>query len=571
MTDLNGKIAISEKVVFLWQINKNTMSGLNYFEELKKVGTPKKPDTEEVEFFTERGELLARVFEEEIRQPSFDVVIYALGHETPFLKNVISFFKDLKDKDDLSPYYTERMDPRELFRSLTLLDPDCLWTLFDLIKPQPIMVVEGLKNAVLNNLIDVFLTILSEKNVDTEPITSICRLLYIKVRMDDLQEWMEKNEKHGFGASNKDELNKIAIDMLLQYTIQHGRIRQDLCITKSRDSVSVYQNDQIQRNIIGSSSFMDVALVSKPGYLVETLVNGIEKEEPSFKGDTLTADDFAALSYKNFIRLYCQFLSKFPDISTQAKIVVEGLIKNEAFQHIWSRYESFDDKTGAEIENDLEDSFKKLGISFDEDGLEEEKVPSTSQIGESVAEESEEAIEQPQSTKGRGKGHPNETWIKGRGQIGDEEIGALIQRDIWFSLVEDVNKLMFPKGVAGKEREKKVKNFSAALLYYALEKIDWARMFDEYGVQSSFCKRTMKFAGIARSSFNPTITHLHDWYEHADAIKDSKIKLQNLFLKCQADNKVMAYLIFMNLSKIGNIIEKFKDKLKKTLDDNCRL
>lgn len=363
------------------------MLGIDYLEKLKEIGKPQKAEDEKVEFLRERGDLLAQVFEEEIKQPSFNVVIYALSHETLFLKNVISGFNNLKDENNLSPYYIERMDPRELFRSLRLLESDCLWTLFEKIKDQPIMVVEGLKNAVLNNNIEAFLTILSEKGVDTEPITPICRLLYIKVRMDDLQEWMDDIEKHGFRASNKDELNKTAINSLLQYTIEQNQIRQNLCITKTRDSVSAYQHEQMERNIIESSSIMDTDLVSKSGYLVETLVDGLKKEEPTFKGETLTADDFAVLQYKNFIRLYCKFLSRFPDISTCAITVIEGLIKNEAFRHIWSHYETFDEKTADEIENDLKGFLKKHSFPIDEDSQEEDETPTTPQIEESATEE----------------------------------------------------------------------------------------------------------------------------------------------------------------------------------------
>lgn len=570
MAVLNGGFSISGKFVFLWEINKNTMSGLDYLEKLKEIGTPKKPDDENAEFFTGIGERLARVYDEEVWQPSFDVVIYALSHETLFLKNVISFFKDLEDKDDLSPYYTDRMDPREMFRSLTLLNSDCLWTLFATIKAQPIMVVESLKNAVLNNNIDAFLTILSEKSVDTEPITSICQLLYTKVRMNDLHERMEKIETHGFGVSNKEELNKAAKDILLQYTIEHVRIRQDLCIAKSRDSVSANQIEQIQRNIIESNSFTDIDLVSKPGYLVKTLVDSIEKEEPAFQGAALTADDLVVLQYKKFIRLYCQFLSKFPDFSTQAKIVIEGLIKNEAFQHIWSRYESFDDKTCSIIEKELDDYFRERGIPSDDESLTEEESQPTPQIEEPGKEEVKVVPIRSRNTPGQ-RGRHNDSWIKGRSQIGDEQMGALIQRDIWDSLVKSVNGLKFQDGVAGKTRDAKVRNFSAALLYYILEKIGWARVFSESGVQSSFCKRTMKFAGIPRSSFKNYITHLHDWYLAAYAIKERQTQQQYLFLEWQKEDKNMAFLIFKNLSAIGGLIEEYERKIKKTLDENCKL
>lgn len=72
------------------------MLGIDYLEKLKEIGKPQKAEDEKVELLRGRGELLAQVFEEEIRQPSFNVVIYALSHETLFLKNVISVFNNLK-------------------------------------------------------------------------------------------------------------------------------------------------------------------------------------------------------------------------------------------------------------------------------------------------------------------------------------------------------------------------------------------------------------------------------------------------------------------------------------------
>ena len=81
----------------------------------------------------------------------------------------------------------------------------------------------------------------------------------------------------------------------------------------------------------------------------------------------------------------------------------------------------------------------------------------------------------------------------------------------------------------------------------------------------------MCFAKISRSSFKIYIVYLHNWYNEADAKKERKIQLQNLFMRCQAENKDMAFLIFNNLSKIESLIEEYKVKLKKTLDENCKL
>ena len=230
---------------------------------------------------------------------------------------------------------------------------------------------------------------------------------------------------------------------------------------------------------------------------------------------------------------------------------------------------------------ELEGMFSKQSEedSLNEDGGKEavdsvaankKEQQSTPQIEEPGKEEVKDVPKRLRNAPGQ-RGRRNGRWIKGRSQIGDEQIGALIQRDIWNSLVKSVNGLKFQDGVAGKTRDTRVRYFSAALLYYILEKIGWARVFSESGVQSSFCKRTMKFAHIARSSFINYITHLHDWYLAADAIKERQTQQQYLFLEWQKEDKNMAFLIFKNLSAIGGLIEEYERKIKKILDENCKL
>lgn len=97
-------------------------------------------------------------------------------------------------------------------------------------------------------------------------------------------------------------------------------------------------------------------------------------------------------------------------------------------------------------------------------GAANKKEQQTKQIEESDKEEVKNVSGRSRNTPGQ-RGRRNDSWIKGRSQIGDEQMGALIQRDIWDSLVKSVNGLKFQDGVAGKTRDTKVRNFSAALLY----------------------------------------------------------------------------------------------------------
>jgi hypothetical protein len=212
-------------------------------------------------------------------------------------------------------------------------------------------------------------------------------------------------------------------------------------------------------------------------------------------------------------------------------------------------------------------------VEDEESGEEAEVVEepqSTPQIEEPNKEEVKDVSGRSRNIPGQGRGRPKDCWIKGRSQIEEEQIGALIQSAIWKSLVESVKKLKYKKGIKGKTKEKQVKNLSAGLLYFALENIGWARVYDEYGIQSSF-KRTMKFAGIARTSFEKNIRYIHEWFNLADECKEYPNQFDEYYSTYKETDPNMAFLIFENVNEIGKIFDNLKVKLKKTLDENSKL
>lgn len=218
----------------------------------------------------------------------------------------------------------------------------------------------------------------------------------------------------------------------------------------------------------------------------------------------------------------------------------------------------------------LKDMFTKQPKEDSLSKIAENEELQTPQIEEPAAEGTKETPERPQNTLCQGSGRHKGSWIKDRGQIKEEQIGTLIRKNIWDSLVESVGKLKFNKGIEGKTKEKQVKNFSAGLLYYVLESIGWAKVYTTSGVQSSF-ERTMRFAGIARTSFEKNIRYIHEWFNLADEYKGHPNQFDVCYSTCKEKDPNMASLIFNNVNEIGGIIERFKVKLKKTLDENCKL
>lgn len=288
----------------------------------------------------------------------------------------------------------------------------------------------------------------------------------------------------------------------------------------------------------------------------------LEFDEDVENGDWETKQySFGDKSFRSMIELACDhivealFSIKTPLLPGE-KTIFERIVGCSIYE---KRYE--------EIKSKLEKKTDTLILTAE--GGKKKKQP-TSQIEESAGQEMKDVPERSRDTLEKRRGRHKDSWIKGRSQIKEEDIGALIQKNIWESLINSVENLKFKKGIVGITKEKQVKNFSAGLLYYALEEIGWARMFDESGIQSSFV-RTMKFAGVARTSFEKNIRYIHEWYNLASEYKGHPNQFDECYSTCKEKDPHMAVLIFENVEAIGDIINRLRVKLQKILDENCKL
>ena len=314
-----------------------------------------------------------------VLQPLIRVGIYALSQECSFLSDVIDYLDDLSNDDDLSPYYTTNsLDSRELFRCLKLLDEKCLWIVLKRIKN--LSIAENLKIAVLNNDFDVFRSIIYKKEVNTDPITPVCNLLYLKIRMDELNNWVEEKRQQADSLPDEEseETREWIREFLLQYSSENHKITNDLNLHKERTPITDIYFEKAERTFLDD----DFDMNKEPPSVRDMVVYSSKKAYPSFVENSFSLNEYTDNKYKVVLGDFCVLKRDLRSLSTVAKVVMEGILKAEEFRPIWSRFEEFDDNTIDVLEKEHDDFLLKHGIPIDEDGSVGEKAPSKQQIEE---------------------------------------------------------------------------------------------------------------------------------------------------------------------------------------------
>ena len=351
-------------------------------------------------FFTEDEEGRYAKSEHKVSQPLIRVGIYALTQESSFILEVMDHLDCLSNENDLSPYYTKRLKCKELFPCLRLLDSECLWDVLERIKGLSIADLENLEYAILKNDIEVFRSIIYEKEVNIDPITPVCRLLYLKIRMDDLNKWLEESFQQ-FESLSDEELDE-SIDMIrefgLQYTSKYHEITNDLVIYKEKIPFIDISFENAERTLLND----DFDVTSPPPSVRDSVVHILKKTYPTFIENGFSLNEYTDNIYRGVLHAYCSMMkSDLGSLSTVAKVVMEGILKAEEFRHIWSRFEIFDDSTIDVLEKENDDFLLKHGIPIDVDSPAKVESPSTPQIEEQQTSKSPaEAKEQKNAEKG---------------------------------------------------------------------------------------------------------------------------------------------------------------------------
>lgn len=433
----------------------------------------------------------------------------------------------------------QRLTPEEIYKALSAINSNAARVLLSKIE-----CTDGIYNELANSLSmrkqARFIDALFDCN--TTSITQITQCIRFLQRQGQLFEY---SKKKAFGNNSDDTGVQCIEDLKADYSLQSKELN-------NYQMQMIFFFNEVQENI--SNIFKEI---EKRNVFDET----------SFREDN---DSLCSYKYFTFLFRY-RLLEDSGVLNIRTKTAFEFLFRLPAVKELYDEgLECWKSNSWKEKLAEFESRLLEIMTMGEGEKANDETEPSTPQIEKPATEDIKDALKCPQNTLGQGRGRHKGSWIKGRSQIKEEEVGALIQKNIWESLIKSVEKLKFKKGIEGIIKEKQVKNFSAGLLYYALEAIGWAKVYTTSCVQSSF-ERTMRFAGVARTSFEKNIRYIHEWYNLADEYKGHPNQFDDCYNTCKEKDPNMAFLIFENVNETGKIIDNLKVKLKKTLDESCKL
>lgn len=372
------------------------MIDLDHYDKLKKASIVPEHIREMFVDDSELGKVLV-----DIILPALRVVINAATHEPQLFSDLLD---KMKDASNLSPYFHRRLVYGELFPCLCLLGEECLKCLLSELGCSD-STFNGLYDSVLNRDFDAFEKVMQGWNGSFSQITPICSLLYLEIfideaveriiqeanRIEDIKDLDQQNREGN--ALIRNAINVFAMkvkDVLSNELDNELNKRIDKAFNENYDSQPNLNNENL------FDCYKEVVLLADPNAKVEI----VDKAPRDF-------------IYKMLLSAY-DLLATETNISSPALKVIKEIMFIPEYESIWKQYE--DSGSIDFIEEEI--------ISIAE-------TQPTPQIGDLDTEGLEDVSEQPRNTKENGKGRPKDSWIKGRIQIGEEEIGALIRRDIW--------------------------------------------------------------------------------------------------------------------------------------------
>lgn len=364
------------------------MLGLEYREELRKNAEllQEVKDTFDIDNAYSAYTL-------EIALPVIKVLLYATSHEVRHIKKLMEELDCDLEEDDSSSFYTERLEPSNLFKCLRLLAPDCLWAVLERLKSHHTGAIEELKKTILSNDFDGFVSALNKNEINTEPITPISNYLFFQIRLDglrngflELYEMTNKTEKEQSLQEIKDKALRLGSDCF--------GFLQDWSSSQHFDKIGAVYCESFERVMLSDDFeqrlYNDDQLFSQEEN-ERNFAKSIKKVYPNFVEGGFKSDEFIITRYKEFLSGYCQDSS---NLSTYAKIEIERLLKSKYFESIWSRFDEFDNNTAKVLKKEIDEYYKKHGL-LEKDAIEaEEQNKETPQMGEEQTSKSPAEVEE---------------------------------------------------------------------------------------------------------------------------------------------------------------------------------
>lgn len=174
-------------------------------------------------------------------------------------------------------------------------------------------------------------------------------------------------------------------------------------------------------------------------------------------------------------------------------------------------------------------------------------------------------------TKSKSLGRKNGSWLRYIEDCPEESIGVKIEEIIWPDLKKELEKIHYGT-IAGKSRETAIATLGASLLYYAYREMNWAKEFNEAGVQISFW-RTIKFLNVSRNNLKEYIKMMLAYDKIKTLVEENGSVGFSIteFCKNEGVDDIRVKLLTRNEGKnmaiINDIVKQLKTKLPLTLVD----
>lgn len=345
------------------------MLDLDYYDRLKNAAVV--PDKLE-EFFEDESQ---SYFCYETLLPSIRVLLYAASNEK-YLFSVL--YEKITKAENLPPFFYERLKPDDLFNCLGLLGDDCLFGLLSKLDCSDSTLIQ-LHQTVIDRDLVGFRAVLEQGNINTATITPICKLLYIRIRIDTGIEWLIENSQYIDEITDKEQiqselkklvrcLNSSAQGFLNEVFNNEKEVMSAL--TSSTDKMTSVIN-----NAMTSDGFEADCSLEIDDFLIEGVVMGLKALEQDVQKEDFSKQEWL----ENIFRmvLWCYYTMKKESIvSLTALDVLREVVFIPRYEGVWEKYEN---------SNGLELLDQDLDI-FWGDGIVEDTQP-TPQIEEPAAEE----------------------------------------------------------------------------------------------------------------------------------------------------------------------------------------
>lgn len=344
----------------------------------------------------------------EIVLPVIKVLLYATSHEVRYIKENMEELDCNLEEDSMSSFYTERLGFNNLFKCLRLLAPDCLWAVLERLKSHHTGAIEELKNAILSNDFDRFVSALNKNEINTEPITPISKFLFFQIRLDGLKSgFLELYEE--VNASEEEQFPPVIKDKILQLGSDFKGFMQDWSSSQHLGKIGAVYYELFERDMLADDFeqrlYNDDRLFSQEEN-ERNFTKSIKKVYPNFVEDGFKNDEFVINRYKELLSDYCQYIQDSPNLSTYAKIEIERLLKSKYFESIWSRFDEFDNNTAKVLKKEIDEYYKKHGL-LEKDAIEAEEqnkeTPQTPQMGEEQTSRSPAEVEEQKNAERKKK------------------------------------------------------------------------------------------------------------------------------------------------------------------------